>query len=181
MASLQDQLLKAGLADQSTAKKIKRQKHKAKKLQQTQKVQIVDEAKLAAEAALAAKKEKDAQLAAEQAQVRAEKELHAQVKQLIASNIQEYEQGEIPLNFTDDNIVKRLYVDAKTQKLVTQARLAVVRHAGHYALVPVPIADKIAQRLPEYIVYRADDTVSIEQTEEDDWYAKYEIPDDLVW
>ena len=86
MASLQDQLLKAGLADKKSAKKIKQQKHKAKKLAQTQKVVVVDQAKLDAQAALAAKQAKDAELAKEQAAVREAKEVLAQVKQLIDVN-----------------------------------------------------------------------------------------------
>ena len=181
MASLQDQLLNAGLAKKADAKKIKRQKHKAKKLQQTQKVAVVDEAKLAAEAAVQAKKEKDAQIAAEQARLRAQKELVAQVKQLIQSNIQSFKEGDIPLNFTDENFVKRLYVTEATQKLVVQARLAIAKHADGYVLILTPVADKIAQRLPEFIVYRADDTVDEATSEQDDWYADYDIPDELVW
>ena len=183
MASLQEQLLKAGLADKSAAKKIKRQKHKAKKLAQTQKVVTVDQAKLDAQAALAAKQAKDAALAAEQAKVREAKEVLAQVKQLIEVNKQPKGQGDVVVNFTDANVVKRLYVDSATHQLITQARLAIAKLNDGYELIPVPVADKIVTRHPEAIVYRADDIPESEQStaQDDEWYADYDIPDDLIW
>ena len=183
MASLQDQLLKAGLADKKSAKKIKQQKHKAKKLAQTQKVVVVDQAKLDAQAALAARQAKDAELAKEQAKTREAKEVLAQVKQLIDVNKQPRDKGDIVVNFTDANIVKRLYVNQATHQLITQARLAIAKLNDGYELIPVPVADKIATRHPEAIVYRADDVPEAEKTDaqDDEWYGDYEIPDDLMW
>ena len=47
--SLQDQLLKAGLVDKKKASKAKKQKHKQSKVKQKNKIEAVDEAKVAAE------------------------------------------------------------------------------------------------------------------------------------
>ena len=77
-----------------------------------------------------------------------------------------------------------MYVSAAVHKQVTKGRLAVVALDGAYELVPSPVADKIAQRDESVVVYRADlDTSNNEgqQEEEEDWYADYEIPDDLTW
>ncbi len=56
MASLQEQLLKAGIADEKKAKKIKQEQRKAKKANKGK--PQVDEGKLAAQRALAEKAER---------------------------------------------------------------------------------------------------------------------------
>ena len=51
MASLQDQLLKAGLADKATAKQARADKRKKQKQKNKQKQPVVDEATIAAQKA----------------------------------------------------------------------------------------------------------------------------------
>ena len=181
--SLQDQLLKAGLADKKKAKKIKQEKHKQVKAKQRNKVEVEDEAKVAAAQALAAKREKDRLLSEQQRQERLEKEIAAQVIDLIKANAQERKRGDIVLNFTDNKLVKRMYVDGTTHRLVTQGRLSVVSYEqDSYELVPTPVADKIKERMPESVIYQATEVAEEKQNNtDDDWYAEYEIPDDLEW
>jgi hypothetical protein len=54
----------------------------------------------------------------------------------------------------------------------------IVKHSEKYALVPAIVADKIAQRDSESIVFRAVKNVA---SSVDDPYADYQIPDDLDW
>jgi uncharacterized protein YaiL (DUF2058 family) len=179
--SLQDQLLKAGLADKSSAKQARADKRKRQK-QNKKAESSVSEAQLAAQQVMLEKQEKDKQLNQQQQQEREKKALIAQIKQLIDVNKQPVKKGDTVLNFTDNNVVKRMYVTEKLHKQVIDARLAVAKYMDDYALVPVPIADKIIQRDESFIVYRADDRPeNQEKSEEDDWYADYEIPDDLMW
>ncbi|WP_438862666.1 DUF2058 domain-containing protein [Neptunicella sp.] len=183
MASLQEQLLKAGLADKKKANQISKEKHKQKKAQQHHKIELTDEAKLLAAQQKEQKRLKDQELN-QQAKAKAEqKAILAQIKQLIDVNKQPKGRGDIACNFTDGTKVKHMYVDAKTQKHISQGRLAIVKFQGGYELVPMPVADKIAQRDESLVVYRSD---SIEEStnlteQEQDWYADYEIPDDLNW
>lgn len=179
--SLQEQLLKAGLADKSSAKQARAEKRKRQK--QNKKAPVVaTEAQVAAQQGMLEKQEKDKQLNQQQQSEREKKALVAQIKQLIEVNKQFVEKGDTLLNFTDNNIVKRMYVSEKQHKQVIDARLAIAKYMDDYALVPVPIADKIMQRDGSFIVYRADDRPENQQkTEEDDWYADYDIPDDLMW
>ena len=179
MASLQDQLLKAGLADKGTAKKARAEKRKKQK----QKKPVVDEATLAAQKAAEEKKERSRELNQLQQNEREKRSIVAQVKQLIETNKQE-RKGDTVLNFTHDNVVKRMYVSADVHRQVTKGRLTVVLLNDAYELVPTPVADKIAQRDDSVIVYRADLDKSGNDGKdeaEDDWYADYEIPDDLTW
>lgn len=179
MASLQDQLLKAGLADKGTAKKARAEKRKKQK----QKRPVVDEATLAAQKAAEEKKERSRELNQLQQNEREKRSIVAQVKQLIETNKQE-RKGDMVLNFTHDNVVKRMYVSADIHRQVTKGRLTVVLLDDAYELVPTPVADKIAQRDDSFIVYRADldkSGTDGKDEAEDDWYADYDIPDDLTW
>lgn len=179
--SLQEQLLQAGLADKKKAKQVKREKHKKVKQQQKHKVVDVDENKAAAELALAEKREKDRQLNLLNKQLADEKAVKAQIKQLIEINKQPKGKGDIVCNFTDNNVIKRIYVDQLTQNRISQGKLAIVKFEQGYEIVPVQVADKISQRDELAVVYRADTLVEEEKSEQDDWYADYEIPDDLTW
>ncbi|MFC4699484.1 DUF2058 domain-containing protein [Glaciecola siphonariae] len=183
--SLQDQLLKAGLADKKQVQKAKKERHKKVKAKQSNKKAVIeDEAKIAAEQALAAKRAKDKELALAQKAVAQQKELAAQVANLIKVNAQPKNNGDVALNFTHNKLVKRMYVSERTHKDVTQARLAVVSYqANEYELVPLPVADKIQTRMPEAVIYIADTAAEARSKadDNDDWYADYDIPDDLMW
>ncbi|MBO1254950.1 DUF2058 domain-containing protein [Alteromonas sp. 5E99-2] len=179
--SLQDQLLKAGLADKGSAKQARAEKRKRQK-QKKKAAPELSEAQLAAEKAAEEKRNKDKALNQAQQEEREKKALVAQIKQLIEVNRQSFNRGDVVLNFTDDNVVKRMYVTDAIHTLVVDARLAVVKYGADYALVPVPIADKIAERDSSFVVFRADDRPENEaKSEDDDWYAEYDIPDDLMW
>jgi len=175
--SLQEQLLKAGLADKKKAKKIKQEKHKQVKQKQRNNQEIESDSKKAAAATLSAKQEKDRLLSQEQRNERLRKEIIAQVVNLIKVNAQPRRKGDLVLNFTDNNIVKRMH------KLVTQGRLSVVScESDVYELVPTPVANKIKERASESVIYQATELPEDKETTEDnDWYADYDIPDDLTW
>lgn len=181
--SLQEQLLKAGLTDKKKVKQLKQQKHKQAKAQQKHKVVETDQAKLAAAAAIEAKKIKDRELN-QQTKIEAEKKaVIAQIKQLIEVNKQPRGKGDVVCNFTDGTLIKRMYVNAETQKHISQGKLAIVKFEQGYELVPMPVADKIAERDAACVVYRSDSISAEDQrsSQEDDWYADYKIPDDISW
>ncbi|MEG7486685.1 DUF2058 family protein, partial [Enterobacter hormaechei] len=48
-----------------------------------------------------------------------------------------------------------------------------------YAIIPAVVADKIAQRDADSIVLNS--ALSQEEQDEDDPYADFKIPDDLMW
>lgn len=181
MASLQDQLMKAGLADKKKAKQARADKRKKQK-QQKKGDTTPDANQLAIQHAAEAKKQRDLALNQQRQAELEKKAVVAQIRQLITANQQSTGGGDIVLNFTDNNLVKRMYVSESVHKLVTDARLAVVKLDQDYALVPTPVADKIAERDESTVVYRADlREENQEKSTADDWYADYEIPDDLVW
>lgn len=182
MASLQDQLLKAGLADKASAKQARADKRKSKSSKTSRNNRQLMKQHWRRKSGRG-KKARDRALNQQQQQEREKRSIAAQVKQLITTNKQE-RKGDIVLNFTHENVVKRMYVSNDIHKQVTKGRLTVVLLDDAYELVPTPVADKIAQRDESYIVYRADlDTRGNDgkDEQEEDWYAEYEIPDDLTW
>jgi uncharacterized protein YaiL (DUF2058 family) len=178
MSSLQDQLMKAGLVDAKKAKQVNKDKRKAAKVQKKSKQVVVDETKLQAQQAREEKAERDRQLNAERKAEADKKAVAAQIKQLIEMNLQSKGGGDIPYNFTDGKQIKKIHVSAAVQEQLTRGRLAIVKLGEGYELVPVPVADKIAERDESVVLSVA---AAQDQMDEDDPYADYQIPDDLMW
>lgn len=180
---LQDQLLKAGLAKKGKLAQVvreqTRQRH-AKGAQATD-ADKVDTAQLQAE-----RGERDRQIAAERnAQVR-QRELQAQVRQIIDAH-KLPAGGEIPYAFEDAGSIRRIHVDAVQRTLLAKGALVVARHGDGYVLLPRAAADKVRERGQASIVldHRSRDTgktASQKNSSDDDvFYARFEVPDDLVW
>lgn len=175
--TLQEQMLKAGLV---TSKKMDKVNRTAKK----SRVQA-REAKMAVEENKKAQLERDKQLNEQQKQAALSKEYKAQIKQLIEMNSIEIARGTIDFNFTDNNVIKKIAVDKPTQAQLISGRLAIARVAGDnsgemgYAIIPASVADKIAQRDANAIV--VNNALSQEAQDEDDPYADFKVPDDLMW
>ncbi len=176
--SLQDQLLNAGLVDAKKAGKIKKSKHKQAKQKQKNKQEQVDEAKLAAQRAQAEKAERDRQLNLERKQEAERKAVAAQIRQLVEMNRQEPE-GEIAYNFTDEGAVKRIHIDEPQQKQLGNGRLCIIKLDGSYHLIPTAVADKIRQRDESITVLSNQPTEAAD--DDDDYYAQFKVPDDLMW
>ncbi|HDR2891185.1 TPA: DUF2058 domain-containing protein [Enterobacter asburiae] len=175
--TLQEQMLKAGLV---TSKKMAKVQRTAKK----SRVQA-REAREAVEENKKAQVERDKQLSEQQKQAVLAKEFKAQVKQLIEMNRIAVSRGNITFNFTDGNLIKKIEVDKQTQTQLINGRLAIARLVINasgdceYAIIPAGVADKIAQRDADSIVLNS--ALSQEAEDEDDPYADFKIPDDLMW
>lgn len=176
--SLQDQLLKAGLVDKKKAKKADRDKQIQAK-QKRKGEEVVDEAKALAEKAREEKLKKDRQLNEARKAEADKKAIAAQIKQLIEMNALDLEGAEIRYNFTDGKKVKYLNVTDLAQHQLSRGILAIAKLGDRYFVVPSIVAEKISQRDESYIAYQAE--LSTEETDEEDPYADYQIPDDLMW
>lgn len=175
--TLQEQMLKAGLVSSKKMAKVQRTAKKSR-------VQA-REAREAVEENKKAQLERDKQLSEQQKQAVLAKEFRAQVKQLIEMNRITLAKGNITFNFTDGNLIKKIEVDKQTQTQLINGRLAIARLVINakgdcdYAIIPTVVADKIAQRDADSIVLNS--ALSQEEQDEDDPYADFKIPDDLMW
>lgn len=177
--SLQDQLLKAGLVDKEKAKTIKKNKQKQSKQKLKQKKVVVDEVKLRSEQAQQEKVAKDRELNRIRTEQVKQKEIHSQIKQLILLNLIEDENADIAYNFTDGTVIQKIYVGSETQAQLSKGKLVIVKLDDSYKVIPAVVANKIALRDDSYLVHQASNESN--EPDEDDPYADYKIPDDLMW
>jgi uncharacterized protein YaiL (DUF2058 family) len=178
VSTLQDQLQKAGLVDKKKAKQMDKEKRKAARVQRKSGEPSVDETKLQAQKAREEKAERDRQLNAQRQAEQEKKAATAQIKQLIEMNRQPKEAGDIAYNFTDRGKIKKMYVTPTIQRRLTNGLLAIVSYGDGYELVPAQVAEKIAERDSSYVIALNNKQ---ETPEDDDPYADYQIPDDLMW
>jgi uncharacterized protein YaiL (DUF2058 family) len=183
MASLKDQLLKAGMVNAQKAKQVETEKRKQAKQTRKGGQQQVDEAKQLAEQAKAEKRAKDREISRQQKLQAEEKAIAAQIKQMIESHRIAREKADVAFQFVDGTKIKKLYVDAKQLLQLEKGIIAVVRFNDSYELVATAIAEKIQQRDGDTVVVlnsraQASDNP---KDDEDDPYADYKVPDDLMW
>ena len=178
--SLSDQLQKAGLVSKGKAKKVRHeQKGKRKKGQGGG---VEEEARAAARKAAEEKAERDRELNRKREEEKRERAIAAQIRQMIEANRQPKAEGHDgePYNFTDGTKVKRIFVTGDVADGIAKGRLAVVRLGDGYEVVAAPVAEKIRERDESFVVL-LNDIKADEAPDEDDPYAEYQIPDDLMW
>ena len=154
----------------------KKEKHK-ERVQAGKKGVVVNEATVLAEQNRQAQILRDQELNRQKTEALAKKALAAQVKQIVELNSQPYK-GDIAFNFTDGTLVKRIHVTAKIQQQLVKGLIAIAKLGEQYHLIPIQIAEKVQQRLPEAILVLNQQDESMP---EDDPYADFKIPDDLMW
>lgn len=169
--TLQEQMLKAGLVNE---KKLK----KAKKGSKKSRVQA-REVKAAVEENKRQQQERDKALSEEQKEQRLSKEIKAQIKQLIEMNKIDQKDGDIKYNFTDGTLVKSLYVEQLIRDQLAKGILSIARTDETYVVIPSSVANKIAMRDESAIIEQNAPAEDIPA--EDDPYADFVVPDDLMW
>ncbi len=176
--SLLDQLQKTGLVNSKKAKQVIKDKRKQDKAQRKGQ-QVSDEDHQARLQQVKADKQKnDRQLNQARQEKAQHKALPAQIKQLIEMNAIAAT-GDQAFNFADGKQIKRIYVDNEQTGRLSRGVLAIVRLGEKYIVVPAPVAERIAERDPACIIFKADKNRDI--LDEEDAYADYKIPDDLTW
>ena len=182
MTSLQDQLLNMGVVNKKKAKKSQHQQRQdlskqrkaiksGKKVESTQLQQQLEQS-------VRDKHQRDLVLNKQRDEQRQQKALTAEVKQIVQQHsIAIAKEAELAYNFTFENKVKKIYVTTQQQKQLTLGQLAIATVDQAYLLIPDKIAEKIERRLPGMVIRTQIDA----QSNDDDSYADYPIPDDLMW
>ena len=176
--SLRDQLLKAGLVNEKQAKQAGKQKQKQQRLEKKNQVEVDDSQQQAALQAKAEKLARDQELNRQQQEKAQQKAIAAQIKQLIESARLPKINGEDYYNFVDDKKVKRIAVNSLMRDKLSRGSLAIVQHGGGYEIIPREAALKIQERDERRIVLL---NTQADGPDEDDPYAAFQIPDDLMW
>ncbi|MCG9712183.1 DUF2058 domain-containing protein [Shewanella insulae] len=175
----QEQLLKAGLVSKQKVRDAKTQKRRDRKAK-------VDDGSEALKQEIAAKK---------QAQIEKDKALNekrfaeAMEKGQVRGLITEFKRcaiavpkdAELKFNYTLGTKIFSVYVTEKLQSQLLNGQLGIVRHEEVSYLVPHKLAERVNLLVPDWCGYlwQAEDASQV--VEEDDPYADYVIPDDLMW
>jgi uncharacterized protein YaiL (DUF2058 family) len=176
--SFGDQFLKAGLVSKTQLSKANKTKSKQQKLKNKQKIEVVDEAAVAARQAAVEKAARDRELNRWQKEEVERKAVHAQVRQLVELNRLPLDDGEVGYNFQDGTAIRKIFVSADIHDKLGRGLLAIVRFDGRYEVIPSVVAEKIMLRERSCIVSNAATQL---ESGEDDPYAEYKVPDDLMW
>ena len=174
--SLQDQLLKAGLVDQKKLDQARRDKKtQARRKKGTKKAAP----KPASTPEQLEKAARDRELNQQREEIRRQREVAAQVTQLVRSHRHPRSEREddIPFHFENKGKVKRIFVSAEAHRLITGGTLVIVNDNGVFELVPPAIAEKIGARNPSLVI----DLPKDDEPAADDPYAQFQVPDDLMW
>ena len=183
MASLQDQLLKAGLTTKQKARQAntdKRKKNKQKRSGVKVEASIQEQVQQDLVKQKSDKQAKDTKLNADKQQALAEKETHQRMLQILTHHQLTGVNGEVEFNYTFDKRVKKLYVDALTHRALVNGRLSLCGLDEVTYIVTSETADKLATITPDVILLK-NEKVEQEESDEDDPYAEFQIPDDLMW
>jgi uncharacterized protein YaiL (DUF2058 family) len=177
--SLQEQLLKAGLINKAVAKTIKTNKRKQIKAQHQHKVAITDDLKNSLVKTKNEQDKKDRLLNLQKQQQAEQKAITAQIKQLIDSKKIPLDKEGEAYNFNDGTSIKKIYISAEVREQIANGRLAIVKIEDRYEVITAEIASKIFQR-DEKCILLLNNKMS-NRLNENNAYADYQVPDDLIW
>lgn len=178
--SLKDQLIQAGLVSKKQAHESRRKKPKGRAAQKAKGAQ--DKQRDQELAALDAhKRQRDRELNAQRETQRKAREQAEWVRQLLSSHAlkkQPPADDDAAFHFSLDNAVAHLYVAKAQRDQLAAGQLGIVHFDGQYHLLPLSIAKRIAERVPKRSWVPKS---TRNQPDDDDPYADYQVPDDLMW
>ncbi len=183
MASLQEQLLKAGLTTKQKTRQAnadKRKKNKQKRSGVQHDATMQEQVKQDLAKAQSEKQAKDNALNEQKRQQLAEKEQGLRIKQILTHQQIKNVRGDNEYNYTFNNKIKKLLLDAITHKALVNGRLSLCGLDEITYIVTRETAEKLAELEPSIVLVQNDKVID-DQVDEDDPYADYQIPDDLIW
>lgn len=178
---LQEQLLKAGLVKKSKVAEAAREQLKARHGKGPAKPSDIA---LDAERARQEKAERDRALERERKTQARQAELRAQARQIIQDK-QIPGAGDSDYRFDADGAIRSLLVSDEQRRLLASGALVVAQLGERYALLPRAAGDKVRERDAGMIVLDHGKSAGAGQaaatSEDDAYYAQFQVPDDLVW
>lgn len=175
--ALQAQLLKAGLVDNKKAKKL------TKQVQHEHRTGQRDDATFKAEIDRAKQEKlaKDQALNLEKQRILEEKALKASIIQMIKQHKIQQTEGDVAYQFIDEGKIKKVYLSQQIYNALVSGSLVIAKDQESYAYLPKVLAEKIDHKMTGFILVNNNTEKNDQTTDEEDPYAAYVIPDDLMW
>ncbi len=183
MASLQDQLLKAGLTTKQKTRQAnvdKRKKNKQKRSGVQHGDSLQEQVQHDLIKAKADKQAKDNELNEQKQLELAAKERVLRIKQILTHHQIKNVAGDNDYNYTFNTTIKKLPLDEVTHKALVNGQLALCGLDDVTYIVTRETAKKLGE-LDKNIILVQNDKALEEEIDEDDPYADYQIPDDMMW
>jgi uncharacterized protein len=178
---LQEQLLKAGLVKKNAVDQVARQQQKAR----AGKAAPMATAHVDAERLRAERAERDRALEAERKAAREAAEREARVRQIIeAHRVEAGDEGDY--RYQDGGLIRSLRIGERQRGQLARGTLALARLGDSAALVDRETAVRLRELAPAVLLVDNAGTSAAPKAEPDPdsdeaFYARFEVPDDLVW
>ena len=183
MSSLQDQLLKSGLANKKQAGRAKHHKQQQQSRQKKHKQSgIATPQQSELEIKLAQEKEQknqqDLLLNLGRDQELEKKSIQHQIDQLIQANqIKIAKDADVSYHFTHNDKIKSIYVNEEQKDQIVSGRIVIAELKKGFVLIGHGVAKRVEEKDKIRVVILAQEV----EFEEDDPYAQFVVPDDLMW
>lgn len=174
--ALQAQLLKAGLVDNKKAKKLSKQAQHEQRTGQSGEIALKAKIELNQQEKFA----KDQSLNMEKQRQLDQKALKASIIQMISQHQIRDTKGDVVYQFIDDAKIKKLYINQQIYNALVSGSLIIAKDHDRYAFLPKELAERINDKMQGFLILQNSEK-NEEVTEEEDPYAAYVIPDDLMW
>ncbi len=177
--SLRDQLLKAGLADEQSAKKARSQKRKKRRRGEADTEQAA--ASSAAAQREADRRARDRTLNRRQQEER-EREAREKAARTLVVEREIAHDGDERFHFEHNGRIRPLNISAAQRRELAAGKLAIARTRGRYRLIPADLVERLRADAPFLLAWCADATEAggtHEDAEAD--YPDHPVPDDLIW
>jgi len=176
--SLADQLLNMGVASKKQAKDARDAKRKTKKAKKSGKAPADDQKvqdKL--EQQRKEKQQRDRELNLKREAEKEEKSRIAQLQKILEDSLIKLDpKADEAYNFVEAGKIKKIYVTKPQLEQLSRCQLAIAVHQDLHWLIPDEVAARLEADLGDKVVRIKKETV-----DEDDPYADYQVPDDLMW
>ena len=192
VGSLQDQLLKAGLATPEKLRKARAEQRREQRREPRKRRDAQEGTRTpgsrppkrrhAAPDSRAAPPNRENESRGD----RSVQALNLQIRELLDRHAVNDRNAGIAFNFTREDVVRRVYVTDEQRRQLAAGELALVGFRRRHHLVPAGVADEIQALRPIIFVHRAagaggDTPAGDCASGEDDPYRDFPIPDDLHW
>ena len=176
--SLKDQLLKKGLVTKKQVNKALNEKRASRSKKGNKEAGENDQVQKKIQQAREKQAAHVRELNRQKNETAREKEIQDQIRQIINKNVIEME-GDISFHFVDNKKIKKLFVSKKIAEDLSKGRMGVVRENERYSVVPAKAAIQIQDRKAGCVILL--NTPETKDSDPDDPYSEFPIPDDLEW
>lgn len=188
--SLADQLLKAGLVNEDDVKRARSKpkrpankgkgKHKKGKTATKPAGKAGEIANKEATKALSTAErvsQQSAEKKAQQAHTEQRRLMNLRIAEILKEQPVQDPAGEVRFSYVYQDKVRNIYLSEEQRQQLLKRELAITVIKAKTKLIPATLVEQILAIDPERFVHLVED----EQTDENDPYAEFKVPDDLTW